>query len=134
VAALLHSFGAFQISKVVVFEFLLIDFTQFSSPINHSFATNIKMATASADEVTEERVINEEYKIWKKNTPFLYDMVGLFSLLDCIFFVPGNDARIGMAESNSSVVARCEKVCSFLPFRLRFSLFCRIISVPQNHI
>lgn len=23
----------------------------------------------------EERVINEEYKIWKKNTPFLYDMV-----------------------------------------------------------
>ena len=25
----------------------------------------------------EERVINEEYKIWKKNTPFLYDLVGL---------------------------------------------------------
>jgi len=23
----------------------------------------------------EERVINEEYKIWKKNTPFLYDLV-----------------------------------------------------------
>ena len=23
----------------------------------------------------EERIINEEYKIWKKNTPFLYDMV-----------------------------------------------------------
>ncbi|XP_019851362.1 PREDICTED: histone-binding protein RBBP7-like [Amphimedon queenslandica] len=27
------------------------------------------------DEVAEERVINEEYKIWKKNTPFLYDLV-----------------------------------------------------------
>lgn len=26
------------------------------------------------DEV-EERLINEEYKIWKKNTPFLYDLV-----------------------------------------------------------
>ena len=27
------------------------------------------------DEGLEERVINEEYKIWKKNTPFLYDLV-----------------------------------------------------------
>eukprot|EP00850_Spirogloea_muscicola_P022410 SM000292S11265 [mRNA] locus=s292:84556:85301:- [translate_table: standard] len=27
-----------------------------------------------ADEV-EERLVNEEYKIWKKNTPFLYDLV-----------------------------------------------------------
>ncbi|RNA34653.1 histone-binding RBBP4 isoform X2, partial [Brachionus plicatilis] len=27
------------------------------------------------DDATEERLINEEYKIWKKNTPFLYDLV-----------------------------------------------------------
>jgi histone-binding protein RBBP4 len=27
------------------------------------------------DDAMEERVINEEYKIWKKNTPFLYDLV-----------------------------------------------------------
>jgi len=27
------------------------------------------------DESVEERIINEEYKIWKKNTPFLYDLV-----------------------------------------------------------
>ena len=27
------------------------------------------------EEAVEERVINEEYKIWKKNTPFLYDLV-----------------------------------------------------------
>jgi histone-binding protein RBBP4 len=27
------------------------------------------------DEASEERIINEEYKIWKKNTPFLYDMI-----------------------------------------------------------
>lgn len=26
------------------------------------------------DEI-EERLVNEEYKIWKKNTPFLYDLV-----------------------------------------------------------
>lgn len=26
------------------------------------------------DEV-EERLVNEEYKIWKKNTPFLYGML-----------------------------------------------------------
>ena len=30
---------------------------------------------AGFDEAAEERVINEEYKIWKKNTPFLYDLV-----------------------------------------------------------
>lgn len=24
---------------------------------------------------TDERLVNEEYKIWKKNTPFLYDLV-----------------------------------------------------------
>ncbi|KAH7728702.1 hypothetical protein AAVH_04013 [Aphelenchoides avenae] len=33
------------------------------------------MAAAAAEEGYEERIINEEYKIWKKNTPFLYDMV-----------------------------------------------------------
>jgi histone-binding protein RBBP4 len=31
--------------------------------------------TDQFDEAVEERVINEEYKIWKKNTPFLYDLV-----------------------------------------------------------
>ena len=34
-----------------------------------------KTAAAVADEGMEERIINEEYKIWKKNCPFLYDMV-----------------------------------------------------------
>ena len=32
-------------------------------------------ADATFDDPVEERVINEEYKIWKKNTPFLYDLV-----------------------------------------------------------
>ncbi|GMP59244.1 hypothetical protein CsSME_00022607 [Camellia sinensis var. sinensis] len=26
-------------------------------------------------EEIDERLVNEEYKIWKKNTPFLYDLV-----------------------------------------------------------
>ncbi|CAO2602382.1 Histone-binding protein RBBP4 [Lemmus lemmus] len=30
---------------------------------------------AAFDDAVEEGVINEEYKIWKKNTPFLYDLV-----------------------------------------------------------
>uniref|UniRef100_A0A2K5N2Z5 Histone-binding protein RBBP4-like N-terminal domain-containing protein n=1 Tax=Cercocebus atys TaxID=9531 RepID=A0A2K5N2Z5_CERAT len=30
---------------------------------------------AAFDDAVEELVINEEYKIWKKNTPFLYDLV-----------------------------------------------------------
>jgi len=31
--------------------------------------------SVGVDDNVEERVINEEYKIWKKNTPFLYDLV-----------------------------------------------------------
>lgn len=34
-----------------------------------------KKKLAAFDDAVEERVINEEYKIWKKNTPFLYDLV-----------------------------------------------------------
>jgi len=33
------------------------------------------MATQDADETEQEKLVNEEYKIWKKNTPFLYDLV-----------------------------------------------------------
>ena len=33
------------------------------------------------DEV-EERLVNEEYKIWKKNTPFLYGARALHGMLD----------------------------------------------------
>ncbi|CAK5070605.1 unnamed protein product [Meloidogyne enterolobii] len=38
-------------------------------------ATSSNTTAAVADEGMEERIINEEYKIWKKNCPFLYDMV-----------------------------------------------------------
>lgn len=27
------------------------------------------------DDAIEEKMINEEYKTWKKNAPFLYDMI-----------------------------------------------------------
>ena len=27
------------------------------------------------EEETEQKLINEEYKLWKKNAPFLYDMI-----------------------------------------------------------
>ncbi|KAG3109472.1 Histone-binding protein [Phytophthora idaei] len=32
-------------------------------------------AAAANDAALQEKLINEEYKIWKKNTPFLYDLV-----------------------------------------------------------
>lgn len=38
-------------------------------------ATDFWYTTEGFDDAVEERVINEEYKIWKKNTPFLYDLV-----------------------------------------------------------
>jgi len=31
--------------------------------------------TSNGAELSEETIINEEYKIWKKNTSFLYDLV-----------------------------------------------------------
>eukprot|EP00123_Amoebidium_parasiticum_P005558 comp16720_c0_seq1/m.15012 comp16720_c0_seq1/g.15012 ORF comp16720_c0_seq1/g.15012 comp16720_c0_seq1/m.15012 type:complete len:423 (-) comp16720_c0_seq1:17-1285(-) len=33
------------------------------------------MSHEYADDVLDERLTNEEYKIWKKNTPFLYDLM-----------------------------------------------------------
>lgn len=33
------------------------------------------LLNAVYDDGVEERIVNEEYKIWKKNTPFLYDLV-----------------------------------------------------------
>ena len=59
---------------------------------------------ATADEVTdvlEERMIDAEYKIWKKNTPYLYDFVLTHSLewpsltcqwLPTVRSVPGDHA------------------------------------------
>ena len=32
------------------------------------------------DTAVEEKIINEEYKIWKKNTPFLYDFMLTYAL------------------------------------------------------
>jgi hypothetical protein len=37
---------------------------------------------AAFDYSMEERGINEEYKIWKKNTPFLYDLM-MTHALEC---------------------------------------------------
>ena len=42
-------------------------------------STDVNMADASQtdaqDDAVAQKVINEEYKIWKKNSPFLYDLV-----------------------------------------------------------
>ena len=37
-------------------------------------------AAQAATDVLEERMIDAEYKIWKKNTPFLYNLVMTHSL------------------------------------------------------
>jgi histone-binding protein RBBP4 len=37
-------------------------------------------SSASAVDIMEERLIDAEYKLWKKNTPFLYDFVLTHSL------------------------------------------------------
>ena len=37
-------------------------------------------STSAVSDVLEERLINDEYKIWKKNSPYLYDLVMTSSL------------------------------------------------------
>jgi len=58
---------------------------------------------SAEDDATTEQVINEEYKIWKKNTPFMYDLVVTHALewpsLTCQWLpdkraVPGKDYSI----------------------------------------
>lgn len=36
--------------------------------------------SSGSNDYLDEKLINEEYKIWKKNSPFLYDMVITHSL------------------------------------------------------
>ena len=68
------------------------------------------------DEV-EERLVNEEYKIWKKNTPFLYGslmpvfachrQLRAYSAYELAFVVPCrscNNTCPGMAQPDSAVV------------------------------
>ena len=40
---------------------------------NFTFIVNI--AEEQEDERMEEKLVNEEYKTWKKNAPFLYDLM-----------------------------------------------------------
>lgn len=42
------------------------------TPLHSQFIPSL---TAVLEDTVEEHVISEEYKIWKKNTPFLYDLV-----------------------------------------------------------
>ena len=39
------------------------------------FPFSKKMAEKESEQMDEERQIGEEYRNWKKNTPFLYDLV-----------------------------------------------------------
>lgn len=47
----------------------------FPHPLASPLQTQYLWVSETFDDAVEERVINEEYKIWKKNTPFLYDLV-----------------------------------------------------------
>lgn len=48
----------------------------FLHPRNGSpFAFTVNLAEEQEDERMEEKIVNEEYKTWKKNAPFLYDLM-----------------------------------------------------------
>jgi histone-binding protein RBBP4 len=40
---------------------------------DHKDTSNLE--AEQEDDMTEEKIINEEYKTWKKNAPFLYDLM-----------------------------------------------------------
>jgi hypothetical protein len=71
-----------------------------------------------SQEVIEQKLINEEYKIWKKNSPFLYDMIYAY-----VFHEPRcwhlhanrSQTSTRMANSDHSVAARQEAVSEFPP-------------------
>jgi histone-binding protein RBBP4 len=42
---------------------------------NSAAAATEQNASDATNAVFQEKLVNEEYKIWKKNTPFLYDLV-----------------------------------------------------------
>lgn len=52
----------------------LQDGTMLTSFSKHSFTAELD-GGLETNAITEEKLINEEYKIWKKNSPFLYDLV-----------------------------------------------------------
>jgi histone-binding protein RBBP4 len=66
---------------------------------------NIEPAT----DALEERVIDAEYKIWKKNTPYLYDFVLTHSLewpsLTCQWLPLSNKRQISSNNNNNAAVA-----------------------------
>lgn len=39
------------------------------------FEHTVNLAEEQEDERMEEKIVNEEYKTWKKNAPFLYDLM-----------------------------------------------------------
>jgi histone-binding protein RBBP4 len=51
-----------------------------NSSTNNTTNNNIHHHAEPATDALEERVIDAEYKIWKKNTPYLYDFVLTHSL------------------------------------------------------
>ncbi|KAL1790643.1 histone-binding protein RBBP7 [Sigmodon hispidus] len=62
-------------------------------------STRRKMSSKEMFEDTvEERVINEEYKIWKKNTPFLFD---LNHLVVARVHIPDDDAQFDTSHCDS---------------------------------
>lgn len=41
----------------------------------HANFSQVSLEAEQEEDMTEEKMINEEYKTWKRNAPFLYDMM-----------------------------------------------------------
>ena len=47
----------------------------FPSRCHTNILTAVTMDEEQEEEQMEEKIVNEEYKTWKKNAPFLYDLM-----------------------------------------------------------
>lgn len=75
------------------------------------------------DETTRNRIVNEEYKIWKKNSIFLYDVlytsVSSHTHTACVpKLTCRNQTSTGLAVADGAMAARCPGVGSLFLFSL----------------
>ena len=64
-----------MLSYVAMFCYVMLRCAVCSELINEELTVLRILPLLPTESVAREKLINEEYKVWKKNTPFLYDVV-----------------------------------------------------------
>jgi hypothetical protein len=77
----LYAYISYMYIKYVDFNGISLNLNASSLPGRRVFHFAVSIIVAmDAEDAAEDRLIQEEYKVWKKNSPFLYDKVMTHSL------------------------------------------------------